>query len=487
MSAIERPTDRHSTGAAATPAPERTRALDTAQALERHLGNPHDPANAFSFASTLEYDRREAFPTGACRTIEDWGIERHYVPAAHGGALHHYDDILHLMRVIARRDLTVAIGHGKTYLGAVCVWMGGAREQADSLAERILDGAIVSLALTERHHGSDLLAGEVVGRSCDRGWALTGEKWLINNATRGDALCVLTRTGRDGGPRGFTLLLVDKRRLGADSFRHLPKVPTHGIRGADISGIAFSDAVVPQDAVVGEEGHGLEILLRSLQVTRTMCASLSLGAADTALRAAATFALQRRLYGRQLIDMPTVRRSLADIYADVLIAEIVSTVAARSLDVLPAEASVSSAIAKYLVPTTVDGLVARAGHLLGARAFLEDFHSHGLFQKIERDQRIVGMFDGNTLVNLQSVINQGPSLARSYARRQAALGAPGALDTLFDMSVERPRLDPGCLRMVRGTGAPHSRRWTRSSTASRRLRAATSGSPRRRRSAETSS
>ena len=54
-------------------------------------------------------------------------------------------------------------------------------------------------------------------------WRLDGEKWLINNATRGQLMCVLARTDPAGGPRGFSLFLVDKRELADGSFRCLPK------------------------------------------------------------------------------------------------------------------------------------------------------------------------------------------------------------------------------------------------------------------------
>lgn len=58
--------------------------------------------------------------------------------------LRDFEQPLQLIRMLARRDLTVAIGHGKTFLGAVCVWVGATHEQASRFARRIGDGAIVS-------------------------------------------------------------------------------------------------------------------------------------------------------------------------------------------------------------------------------------------------------------------------------------------------------------------------------------------------------
>ncbi|MFJ1616885.1 acyl-CoA dehydrogenase family protein [Streptomyces sp. NPDC088249] len=55
---------------------------------------------------------------------------------------------------------------------------------------------------------------------------------------------------------------------------------------------------------MGEVGDGIETVLKALQLTRTVCVSLSLGAADTALRIAVDYARDRILYSRRLIELP---------------------------------------------------------------------------------------------------------------------------------------------------------------------------------------
>lgn len=424
-----------------------------AQELELLLGDPEDPGTVFSHARCLELDENEEFPADICRELENWGLQEYYVPAEYGGRLVDYETVMQVMRVVARRDLTVAIGHGKTYLGGVCVWVAGTAEQARGLAGDIRSGLPVALALTERAHGSDLLAGDVLGESDGNGgWHLTGEKWLINNATRGSLLSVLTRTSPDGGPRGFTVLLVDKRRLAeGDDYRCLEKIRTHGIRGADISGIAFAAAPVPAQAAVGAVGEGIETVLKALQLTRTMCASLSLGAADHVLRIALDFAERRELFGRRLIDLPQARHVLACAAADVLAGEALAMVAARSVHTVTDELSVVSAVTKYLVPTGTEAVIGELTRLLGARAFLKDVHARGMFQKVDRDHRIVGLFDGNTLVNLNSLVNQFRSLARGWQRGS---GDTGGAVRAFDLSEPLPPLDPTRLSLVgrRGSG-----------------------------------
>lgn len=425
-----------------------------AEEFDRFLGDPNDPGNVFSYAHCAELDNKEEFPADICHRFEEWGLPDHYVPVEYGGRLRDYEQVLQLVRAIARRDLTCAIGHGKTYLGGVCVWVAGSPEQGTRLGGDIMAGVPVSLGLTERAHGSDLLAGEVRTGDTAAGtadhWLVSGEKWLINNATRGAVLSLLTRTHPDGGPRGFSVLLVDKRELDEGTYRHLPKIRTHGIRGADISGIAFDGAQVPRSALVGAEGAGLEIVLKALQLTRTMCAALSLGAGDHGLRLGLDFAEERELYGRRLIDLPQARHVLAGAAADVLLHEAVALVAARSVQTQTAELSVTSAVTKYLLPTGTEEVLDRLTGLLGARAFLKDVYADGRFQKVERDHRIVGLFDGNTLVNLNSLVNQFRSLARGFRR---GTGDTAGNAAACDLRAPLPALDPANLSLVARHGS----------------------------------
>jgi alkylation response protein AidB-like acyl-CoA dehydrogenase len=381
-------------------------------------------AEPFSARRVAELDRSETFPEDACRLLDSLGVAQWYVPDLFGGALADHSGLIWILRAVAGHDLTAAVAHAKTFLGAASVFVAarqpGAtpadRQRARRLGEQVSQGLIVSWGLTEREHGSDLLAGELTATPVAGGYRLDGTKWLINNATRADAVCLLARTLPAGGARGYTLLLVDKRRLAPGSYRCLPKVPTHGVRGADISGIEFTGALVPAEALVGPAGAGLEIVLKALQLTRTVATGLSLGAADHALRLALGYVSERELYGRRLIEQPHVRRTLGRVAAGLFVAESLTLFAGRAAHALAGEMSVYSAVVKAFVPALVDDLVAESGELLGARAFLSDVYEYGAFQKVQRDHRIVGIFDGNQFVNQSALINQFPRLVSGWRR-----------------------------------------------------------------------
>src|SRR6185503_14801662 len=131
------------------------------------------------------------------------------------------------------------------------------------------------------------------------------------------------------------------------------------------------------------------------QISRTMCAALSLGAADTALRAALDFALRRRVFGDTVSAIPSARDQLAGAYADLLMCDCLALAAARALDCAVPRMSVWSSIVKYFVPATTEELIRDAAVVLGARHYLREGHFAGVFQKAMRDNAVVGLFDGS--------------------------------------------------------------------------------------------
>ncbi|MGV1008338.1 MAG: acyl-CoA dehydrogenase family protein [Dermatophilaceae bacterium] len=420
-------------------------ARSEAASLAARLGDADAAGRALHWQRSLSLDHDEAFPVDACAELDLAGVAAHYVPTRHGGRLDRYDVAGELLGVLARRDLTVAIAHAKTFLGAASVWVGGSPEQADRLGAWCCQGERVSWGLTERDHGADLLATEVRAVRDGEGYRLSGEKWLINNARRGRFACTLAVTSRAAGPRGLSLFLIDHHEAPPGTIRSLPRARLHGIRGADISGMRYLDTPVPAGALVGAEGAGLEIVLRTLALTRVMCAPLSAGAAEHALDLAVRHTLTARRFGARVCDLPFSLRRIGEAAADLLLAQVVTRVAARSVHTLPGELAVTSAVTKYLVPVLGQAVVSCCGSLLGAHGLLLDHP----FQKVARDHRIVGIFDGSAVVNLHALVVHFPALLRGW---KAGRVDPG-LGPAADLRACLPEADLAALRLSATRGS----------------------------------
>jgi alkylation response protein AidB-like acyl-CoA dehydrogenase len=111
-----------------------------AERLEASLGDPYMAGSPLSFARAVADDEREAYPEASVATLQRWGYHRHFVPAADGGCMTSFEAPLALVRAVSRRDLTVAIALGQTFLGSVPVWLGGTDNQRAAAARIILGG-----------------------------------------------------------------------------------------------------------------------------------------------------------------------------------------------------------------------------------------------------------------------------------------------------------------------------------------------------------
>ncbi|WP_412757101.1 acyl-CoA dehydrogenase [Legionella bozemanae] len=369
--------------------------------FETYLGNPAKQDSPVNFQEILHYDEQEELAWPLIGFIQQWGFMEYLIPQHLGGRFVSLDVAFFLAKSLCRRDLTTGIALGLSFLGALPLWIAGNERQKKDLAESLRRGDITACALTEEEHGSDIMANEVVAQPCANGWKLFGRKWCINFATQGQSVTLLCRTHARGGPLGFSIFFLDKSAI-QSGFMPTPKLPTLGVRGLDISGFSLDKVLLPHDALIGGEKRGLEITYKTLQVSRTLCASFSVGAADTALRLTLSFSLHRQLYGKRAYEIPVVKQRLGELFVQLLIADCTALTVTRAASVIPEKLSFWSAIIKFLIPKITEGVVEECSIIMGARGYLRTTE-WAMLQKIRRDIPVVGLFDGSSQVNLSVI------------------------------------------------------------------------------------
>ncbi|MGD6752947.1 acyl-CoA dehydrogenase family protein [Streptomyces sp. BH105] len=394
----------------------------------------------------LELDEREELPAAGIDQLRAFGFHRYFVPEGLGGELRSTEELLTLTRVIARRDMNVAVSES-TQVWMTLVWIGGDAEQRAKYAATMVRGGVVPcLAYSEPGHGADLAANEFaatperIPEAAAEQYVLTGEKWPINRGRTSTHVVLLGTTGDERTPakRRQSMFLVDRAAVGAGEVTGVPRVPTYGLRGCDISGVAFDRVRVGAAERIGAEGDGLELALRGLLITRTLCTGLSLGTGDTMLRTVGDFLSRRFLYEGVAGDIPYVTESLANAYLSLLVAECESLVAMRGLHLFTEEFSVWGNVSKVQVARLVDGNGRNLSRTLGARSYLRAPEHVGIFQKMLRDGAVVSVFDGSEPVCLDSIALQLPAMAKAHARER-----PGEdWGALFDLRAGLPPFEP---------------------------------------------
>ncbi|MFI7068351.1 acyl-CoA dehydrogenase family protein [Kribbella sp. NPDC050124] len=394
---------------------------ELARSLEDHLGDPHDPDSRMPFARILELDEREEYPYPFVNLLQRWGALEYSLPQAQGGKAGDVEAGFNLLRLIARRDPTTGTAFVITSLAFMPTWAAGTDEQKRAMIEKIQHGTGYAWALSEREHGSDLTANDLVAEKVEGGYLLSGEKWLIGNARVAQGLNVYARTAGRGGPAGYSIFVVDKRRIPAGAVDELPRERMHGLRGLDMSGFRLSRVFVPDSALLGREGQGLEIALKTSQVARALINGLALSAVDTALRVTLDFTEGRVIFGQTVSDIPYSRRQLVECFADLMLADAMSLGAVRALQVVPEQTSVWSSVVKYFLPTVLERTMSQLNVLLGARFYLRDHPHYAIHQKMLRDLLVANFADGNTVVNLKSIALQLDQLLTSAATADQAI------------------------------------------------------------------
>jgi alkylation response protein AidB-like acyl-CoA dehydrogenase len=413
--------------------------------LEAKLGDPSNPDNPLSYAYSQKIDENDRFPEEALRWMSGLELARHFVPEEFGGSFRSLAELAEVIRVVARRDMTCAVGFS-TRFWAFMTWTAGTEDQKRRLADYLMNrrGAI-SFPCSEKAHGADLVANDTVALPNAEGYEVTGEKWPIGNATFADVCFLLAATDPSSSKGRLSLFMLDKKDLDQNRVTPMPKVLMLGLRGGDISGLKFDHCQIPARSLLGREGAGLELTLKIFQVSRALCAAFSLGVADTALRTTLNFATRRKLYGDSVIDLPHAAQVLSDAFLDLITCECVLNSGLRALHVVPEQASAWSAVVKVFVPTVLEGMMKDISVVLGARFYMREEHDLGIFQKFLRDGSIVSVFDGNTAVNLHGLLLQFGHLAR----RPVAPGDHEArLEQIFALNDPLPAFDGRRLGMI---------------------------------------
>ncbi|MFE9414129.1 acyl-CoA dehydrogenase family protein [Streptomyces griseofuscus] len=435
--------------------------------LERAFGDPADADNPVGAAAFLAADARAEPLAAAERLLERCALNAELVPRDLGGRLTGLDTLARVIRVVFRRDAALALGHGVTsFLAAVVIWAAGSPAQRRAVARLLLSGGHLVSAYPELAAGSSFLSNELTAtvgegpESC----RLSGRKAALNNVARADSLVLFARTGT--GRLSHSALLVERDALPAGGITALPRHRTLGIRGCQVAGIEFNDCPVPAQALVGEPGRGLELVLRIFAVSRSVGPSAALGCADTALRTAVACAVDRGAVGADSdSDGPQrlshARSTLAGAFVDLLLCDGLALVATRAVHLFPEDAGLYAAAVKYLMPQLLTDTAYELSTLLGA-----DFHArdgaYAAFRKNVRDLPVIGLGAAGSAACRATVTPQLPRLARTAWCATAAAPADGLFrldaDGLPPLDLDRlsPAAggDPLAASLMLAAGAP---------------------------------
>lgn len=278
-------------------------------------------------------------------------------------------------------------------LGSYPVTLAGSPQQQAALLPRIRSGAAIgAFALTEPEAGSDVSAICTQAQRVEGGYRLNGQKIFISNAGLATQYVLFART--DADPRkGLSALLLPADAAGLQIVPQQLLTPGH-----PIGALHLHDVFLPHAALLGAEGEGMSLALRTLDTFRATVAAAALGMAQRALLEARRHVLRRVQFGKPLADLQATQSALADMVVQVDAAALLVQRAAYLLDHSraagdPAQAraaSRASSVAKLHATEAAQQVVDRALQMHGGSGLIEG----SICERLYREVRALRIYEG---------------------------------------------------------------------------------------------
>ena len=260
-----------------------------------------------------EIDRSNAFPSALWREMGDLGLLGITVDEAYGGAGMGY--LAHTVAIeeIARASASVSLSYGAhSNLCVNQIKLCGTQDQRDRYLPGLVSGAHVgALAMSEAGAGSDVVGMKLSAAKRNDRYVLNGTKYWITNGPDADVLVVYAKTDPEAGSKGITAFLVEKTMTGFSTSPHFDKL---GMRGSNTAELVFEDVEVPFDNVLGEEGHGVRVLMSGLDYERVVLSGIGTGIMAACLDEILPYLKERKQFGTPIGEFQLMQGKIADMY-----------------------------------------------------------------------------------------------------------------------------------------------------------------------------
>ena len=353
-----------------------------------------------------EVDRTGAFPEDLRRLLADHDVLALPFPEEHGGLggelLSTCLAIEQLSRACATTGLILAVQE----LGSLPIILAGTKDQQGRWLPKLASGEqLIAFALTEAEAGSDAAAARTTARRDGDAYVIDGTKRFISHGSIADLLVVFAVTGPDAPRhRRLSAFVVE---LPTEGFAVARLEHKMGLRGSPTAELTFDGVRVPAANLLGAEGDGFDIAMRTLDRSRPGIAAQAVGIAQGALDVAVQYARDRKQFGQRIGDFQQVAAMLADMDAGTEAARQLLYKACVEIDAGAPDASRWSAMCKLVAGDTAMRVTTDAVQVLGGYGYIEEFP----VERMMRDAKITQLYEGTQqiqrLVVARSLLGKG--------------------------------------------------------------------------------
>lgn len=339
-----------------------------------------------------EIDVTERFPMENVKKMGELGMMGIPFPTEFGGAggdvLSYILAVEELSKVCATTGVILS---AHTSLCASLINENGTPEQKEKYLRDLCTGnKIGAFGLTEPGAGTDAAGQQTTAVLDGDNYILNGSKIFITNGGVADTFIVFAMTDKSKGTKGISAFIVEKGFLGFSIGKKEDKL---GIRASSTTELIFENCVVPKENLIGREGKGFGIAMKTLDGGRIGIAAQALGIAEGALDEAIKYMKERKQFGRPIAAFQGLQWMVAEMSTKIEAARFLVYKAAW-LKENKQPYSVDAARAKLYAAEVAMDVTTKAVQLFGGYGYTKEYP----VERMMRDAKITEIYEGTSEV-----------------------------------------------------------------------------------------
>ena len=348
----------------------------------------------------------ELIPMDVIDELAEMGVFGLTIPEEYGGYGLSKVSMCVVSEELSRGYIGVGSLGTRTEIAAELIIAGGTEEQKQKWLPALASAEKLPTAVfTEPNTGSDL--GALRTRAVQNGedWSVTGNKTWITHATRTHMMTLLARTDSDTtNYKGLSMFLAEKTP-GTDEV----PFPTEGMTGGEIEVLGYRGMkeyelafdnfhVKGENLLGGEPGKGFKQLMETFESARIQTAARAVGVAQSALDLAYSYSVDRKQFGKPLIEFPRVANKLAMMAVELMIARQLTYFSAFEKD-QGRRCDIEAGMAKLLGARVAWAAADNALQVHGGNGFALEYK----ISRVLCDARILNIFEGAGEIQAQVI------------------------------------------------------------------------------------
>jgi len=352
-------------------------------------------------------DEEERFPHDLMKIFAESDLFRVFIPEEYDGLGGGCLELCLVTEQLSRICSGVAVCYAASALGAYPILLFGNEEQKKKYLPRVAEGALTAFALTEDTAGSDASAIKTRAERDGDYYVLNGRKQWITNGGEAQIYTVVALTDPSKGARGASAFIVEEGTAGMSFGKKESKL---GIRASATREIIFEDCRIPKENLLGREGMGFIIAMKTLDYSRPGIGAQAVGIAQGALDLALEFARNRVQFGQPIVQFQAIQHKLAQMATEIEAARALVYATARMIDAGVKNFSKESAMAKLFASDVAMRVTIEAVQIFGGAGYMKDYP----IEKFMRDAKITQIYEGTNEIQKNIIASE---LVKEAARK----------------------------------------------------------------------